>query len=217
MEGQTAVRRIETVEDLAAGVSALGAADPRLAALARRHGLPPLRRAEGGLKGLLRIVMDQQISLRAGAAIWARLEARYRPFEAAVLARATPEELRACGLSAAKIRTCLALADAAATGALDFAALEDLPDAEAAARLTAFPGIGPWTADIYLLACLGRADAWPAGDLALQVAAGLAFDLADRPDARAMAALAEPWRPWRAVAARLLWTHYRAETGLPPA
>ncbi|MGE0213609.1 MAG: DNA-3-methyladenine glycosylase [Parvibaculaceae bacterium] len=209
------MRIIGSEADIAEGLAALGAADPRLARIAETVGHPPLRRAEGGLKALLRIVMDQQISLAAGAAIWARLEARYATFGAGVLAAASEEDLRACGLSGAKIRTLLALARAAAEGTLDFETLEALPDEEAAAVLTALPGIGPWTADIYLLTCLGRSDAWPKGDLALQEAAKLALGLSVRPTHREMENLAEPWRPWRAVAARLLWSYYRQTKGLP--
>jgi len=211
------MRLIESERDLEAGLGALTAVEPRFSLVASRIGLPPLRRAAGGLAGLLRIVMDQQISLRAGAAIWSRLEARYAPFEAASLALAREEDLRACGLSAAKVRTLLALAHAVTAEKLDFSRLEHLPDEEATRELTAIPGIGPWTADIYLLSCLGRADAWPSGDLALQAAAQLLLALPGRPTGRAMVALAEPWRPWRAVAARLLWSHYRVAKGMPAA
>jgi DNA-3-methyladenine glycosylase II len=150
-------------------------------------------------------VVDQQISLAAGAAIWRRLEAQLAPFEAARLLAASDETLRACGLSGGKIRTLRAIAAAAADGSLDFARVETLPDEAASAMLTAVHGIGPWTAEIYLLTCLGRPDVWPAGDLALQAAAGAAFDLAGRPTAAQLRELGEPWRPWRAVAARLLW------------
>lgn len=208
------MRRIESERDIEEGLEALSAIEPRFGRLASRIGPPPLRRSAGGIPGLLRIVMDQQISLSAGAAIWARLEARYAPFEASVLAEATEEELRACGLSNAKLRTLRALASAVHAGELDFERLELMPDAEAAATLTALPGIGPWTADIYLLTCLGRADAWPKGDLALQAGAQLLLDLPERPNEKAMIALAEPWRPWRAVAARLIWAHYREAKGM---
>ena len=104
----------------------------------------------------------------------------------------------------------MAIAKAVKTGELDLGSLGRLPADDAHAKLTAVHGIGPWTADIYLLACLGHADAWPAGDLALQEAAKLLLELESRPTTKEMAALAEGWRPWRAVAARLLWTYYRA-------
>lgn len=208
---------IETADDVAAAVAELARAEPRFGALAARTGLPAVRRRSGGVAGLLRIVVDQQISLAAGAAIWGRLEAQLAPFEAAHLLAASDETLRACGLSGGKVRTLRAIAAAQAAGDLDFGRLEALPDDEANAMLTAVHGIGPWTADIYLLSCLGRSDVWPAGDLALQAAAAAAFDLAARPTAAQLRELGEPWRPWRAVAARLLWAHYRQMNGLPAA
>ena len=117
------------------------------------------------------------------------------------------------GLSRPKIRALKEIARAIVRGDLALATLGDI-DADAAhAALTAVHGIGPWTADIYLLGCLGHADAWPAGDLALQEAARLAFGLKTRPTTKEMGPLAEPWRPWRAVAARVLWTYYRAVKG----
>jgi DNA-3-methyladenine glycosylase II len=209
--------RIETADDVAAAVAELARTEPRFAAIAARTGLPAVRRRTGGFGGLSRIVVDQQISLAAGAAIWRRLEAQLAPFEAARLLAASEESLRACGLSGGKIRTLRAIAAAEAAGSLDFGRLETVPDDEASAMLTAVHGIGPWTAEIYLLTCLGRPDVWPAGDLALQAAAGAAFDLAARPTAAQLRALGEPWRPWRAVAARLLWAHYRQMNGLPAA
>ena len=127
--------------------------------------------------------------------------------------RARAPRLARAGLSSPKIRALKAIARAVAHGKLPLTALADLPADEAHAALTAIHGIGPWTADIYLLSCLGHADAWPAGDLALQEAARIAFGLRARPTAKEMAALAEPWRPWRAVAARVLWTYYRSIKG----
>jgi len=130
-----------------------------------------------------------------------------------VIARARPARLARLGLSAPKIRSLKAMARAIARGELALSALGDLAAEEAHAALTKVHGIGPWTADIYLLSCLGHADAWPAGDLALQEAARLAFGLRARPTVKEMTVLAEPWRPWRAVAARILWTYYRALKG----
>lgn len=211
------MQTIATADDIAEAVRALALAEPRFAAIAAGSGLPAVRRTVGGLAGLLRIVIDQQISLAAGAAIWSRLEERLAPFEAARLLAASDETLRACGLSGGKVRTLRAIAAAAAAGSLDFERLEGLPDDEANAMLTAVHGIGPWTADIYLLACLGRTDVWPVGDLALQAAATAAFDLPHRPTAAQLRQMGEAWRPWRAVAARLLWAHYRQINGLPAA
>jgi DNA-3-methyladenine glycosylase II len=211
------MRTIDTAHDIAEAVAALALLEPRFAAIAASTGLPPVRRTSGGLAALLRIVIDQQISLAAGAAIWKRLEDRLAPFEAVRLLAASEEALRACGLSAGKVRTVRAVAAAAAAGSLDFGRLESLPDEEASAMLVSVHGIGPWTADIYLLSCLGRADVWPVGDLALRVAAAAAFGLPERPTAAQLLDMGEPWRPWRAVAARLLWAHYRHLNGLPAA
>ncbi len=135
------------------------------------------------------------------------------PLEPAAFRRLRTQRLRRAGLSQAKIRTLKAIAAMIDAGALDLAALADSSADEAHRALTALHGIGPWTADIYLLFCLGHPDAWPAGDLALQEAARLAFALRTRPTSREMGPLAEPWRPWRGVAARLLWSYYRAIKG----
>jgi len=142
-----------------------------------------------------------------------RLAAAFDPLEPAAIIRARKERLARIGLSGPKIRALKEIARAIVRGDLALATLGDI-DAEAAhAALTAVHGIGPWTADIYLLASLGHADAWPAGDLALQEAARLAFGLEARPTTKEMMPLAEPWRPWRAVAARVLWTYYRTVKG----
>jgi DNA-3-methyladenine glycosylase II len=199
-------RRIDTEADVASGLAALLAADPRLRAVAAPAGIVPLRRRPGGFSGLARIVVSQQLSTASADAIWGRLAAAYDPFTPQALIRARAARLARIGLSAPKIRALKEIA----SGALDYESLEGLPADAAHRALCAVHGIGPWTADIYLLFCLGHADAWPAGDLALQEAARLAFALPARPDARQCALLAEPWRPWRSVAARLLWAYYRA-------
>jgi DNA-3-methyladenine glycosylase II len=127
--------------------------------------------------------------------------------------RARTERLKRVGLSSPKIRALKAIARAVIRGELALATLCDLSAEDAHAALTAIHGIGPWTADIYLLSCLGHVDSWPAGDLALQEAARVAFGLDTRPTAKDMVALAEAWRPWRSVAARVLWTYYRFVKG----
>jgi DNA-3-methyladenine glycosylase II len=197
-------------KSLAAAVAALGAQDPGFVApLLAFAGPPPLRRREPGFAGLAAIVVSQQVSVASASSILARLEARVAPLDAERLAAASDDDLKSCGLSTAKVRTLRAVAEATLAGVLDLGGLADL-DAEAAHRaLVAVKGIGPWTADIFLF-CLGHPDAFPAGDVALQEAARLALDLAARPDAAALERIAERWRPWRAVAARLLWTYYRA-------
>jgi DNA-3-methyladenine glycosylase II len=201
---------IHTESDLDSAIAALVAADPRWGPVAERCGRPPLRRRAGGYAGLAQIIVSQQVSVASAAAIYGRLAAIADPFDHACVLRARRDRLARVGLSAAKIKTLKAIAKAIDAGAIDLTALADIPADDAHAALTRLHGIGPWTADIYLLACLGHADAWPAGDLALQEAARIAFGLRQRPTLKEMIALAEGWRPWRAVAARLLWTYYRA-------
>jgi len=202
-------RLIESMDDIAAAADALGRVEPRFAALVAEAGLPPLRRAPAGFAGLAAIIVEQQISLHAAAAILKRLKRAVSPLTPQGLIAAGPEVMTAAGLSRAKIASLTALAEAVVADRLDLDGLERLDDAGAAAALCAVRGIGPWTADIYLLTCLGRPDVWPAGDVALQTAAAMVLELQERPHPRAMLSLAEPWRPWRAVAARLLWAHYR--------
>jgi DNA-3-methyladenine glycosylase II len=201
---------IHTEAELDAAIARLVAADMRFGHVLTVAERPPLRRRAAGFAGLVSIVVSQQLSVASAAAILGRLTAAIDPLEPAAVVRARSDKLKRTGLSAPKIRTLKAIAKAVETGGLDLGALGRLPADDAHAKLTAVHGIGPWTADIYLLACLGHADAWPAGDLALQEAARLLLELERRPTTREMAALSEGWRPWRAVAARLLWTYYRA-------
>jgi DNA-3-methyladenine glycosylase II len=201
--------RLETQADLETGLASLIAADSRLASLLSEAGRPALRRRPSGFAGLASIIVSQQLSTASASAIWTRLSAAVDPFEPAAVLRARPARLARAGLSAPKIRALTAIAMAIDKGTLDLADLADRPADDAHRTLIGVHGVGPWTADIYLLFCLGHADAWPAGDLALQEAARLAFALQARPNARQMQALAEAWRPWRGVAASLLWTYYR--------
>ena len=178
----------------------------RLAAIGGRL---PLRRREPGFAGLAAIIVSQQLSVASASAIFGRLEALVVPLEAAELAKATEDDLRACGLSTAKIRTLRALATAVVEGGLDLASMAAMDAEDAHKALVTVKGVGPWTADIFLLFCLGHPDAFPAGDLALQEAAKLALNLKRRPDAARLERIAERWRPWRGVAARMLWAYYR--------
>ena len=203
---------IRTEIDLDNGIAALVEADPRFAALIAT-GRPPLRRRPDGFAGLATTIVSQQLSTASASAIWGRLAAAFDPFEPAAILRARAPRLAKVGLSSPKIRALKEIARAITQGKLPLAGLADLPADKAHAALTAIHGIGPWTADIYLLSCLGHADAWPAGDLALQEAARLAFGLRTRPTTKEMATLAEPWRPWRSIAARVLWTYYRSVKG----
>jgi DNA-3-methyladenine glycosylase II len=172
-------------------------------------GNPPLRRLQPGFEGLARIVVGQQLSVASAGAIWSRTFAACRPFEPQVLLGLEDRQLAAVGLSRAKIRTLRAVA-AACAGSLDLDRLGAAAEVEIHAALTEVVGIGPWTADVYIMFCLGRADGWASGDLALQIAAQQALRLRKRPDRDKLDRIAERWRPWRGVAARLLWAYYAA-------
>jgi DNA-3-methyladenine glycosylase II len=196
--------------DLVAALAQLAKADPRFAGLMERAGPPSLRRRPAGFAGLCAIICSQQLSIASAAAIWSRVSGAFEPFEPAALARARAAKLARLGLSRPKIKTLKAIGSALAKGTIDLDALA-LMEADAAhAALVSLHGVGPWTADIYLLFCLGHADTWPAGDLALQEAARMAFALKQRPSVKDMLVLAEPWRPWRGAAAHILWSYYRA-------
>jgi DNA-3-methyladenine glycosylase II len=200
---------IHTEADLDRAIEGLAAADPRWRDALAVGGRPPLRRRPDGFAGLASIVVSQQLSTASAKAIWGRLETALDPLNPETVRRARTAKLARAGLSGPKIRTLKAIASAIDRGELDLKALNGLPADEAHQRLTAIHGIGPWTADIYLLFCLGHADAWPAGDLALQEAARLLLRLPARPSSRDMGPLAESWRPWRGAAACMLWTYYR--------
>jgi DNA-3-methyladenine glycosylase II len=200
---------LDSEEVLRRGARALARRDPVLKRIIAQGAAPLLRKREPGFEGLARIITSQQLSTASAAAIWGRLAARFPGLSPHDIAAASDEDLRAPGLSAAKIRTLRAIAAAIEDGSLPIHRLHDLPADAAHALLVAVKGIGPWTADIYLLFCLGHPDAFPAGDLALQEAARLAYGLDTRPKEKDFAALAERWRPWRGVAAKVLWAYYR--------
>jgi DNA-3-methyladenine glycosylase II len=205
---------IETEADIARGVDFLVARETRFARIVEAHGLPSSRRIENNLASLLKIVTEQLISLKAADAIWWRIETRLHPFEPQEILKLSLEDLQGLGLTRIKARSFRAIAMAMHIGELNFESLHQVPDQEVLAKLLALPGIGPWTADIYLLTALGRADACPAGDLALQMAAHDLFGMDGRPSPKAFLERAENWKPWRSVAARLLWSHYRGLKGL---
>jgi DNA-3-methyladenine glycosylase II len=211
------MQRIADETELAHALRILCASEPAFARILQTTGMPSLRTAEPGYRGLVRIVVDQMISLKAAQAIWDRLETQLGPITPDVLIRRRETSLRKVGLSGAKARTIRAITKAVRDGSLNLEALERLDDDAAMAVLTALPGIGPWTAEIYLLFCLGRADIWPAGDVALQHAVHDALGLESRPDAALMRQLAQAWRPWRGPAALLFWNHYRHLRNMPKA
>lgn len=202
-------RLIVTDDDVRDGIKALRR---KCRFIRRMHDLagdPPLRRREPGFEGLARIVVSQQVSVASANAIWSRFAALVDPMAAEVVLAKTDEELRAAGLSRPKVRTLRAVSTAVAQQGLRFDGFEQASEEAVHDALTGVTGIGPWTADIFLLFCLGRSDAFAAGDLALQEAARLALDLEQRPNAAELLAIAERWRPWRGVAARLLWGYYK--------
>lgn len=204
------MQRIETSQDIDLGLKALADLDPRLARIIEVSGDIPLRRRPPGFEGLIRIVISQQVSVASADAIWKRLSERVAPFTADRIL-ATPEaDLKAAGLSAPKLKTLLAVSRAIADGTIDLEAIADLTPVEAHKAMTALHGIGPWTADIFLLFCAGHPDIWPAGDLALQQAVADAFSLDIRPGEKLCRSIAEVWTPWRSVAARLFWAYYKA-------
>lgn len=197
-----------TPDTFAAGLAALTASDADLAASYARWGAPPMWAREPGFATLVKIILEQQVSLASAQATFDRLAQAVDPLTPAGVLALDDDALRGLGFSRQKSRYVRHLADALVTGTLDLHALADQDDDSIRRRLIALKGIGPWSAEIYLLMALRRADAWPAGDLALQVAAQEIKGLAQRPDAAALQELAESWRPWRAVAARMLWHHY---------
>jgi len=202
-------RIIESERDIREGIRALRRKCPVMRTLHDAAGDPPLRRRPAGFEGLARIVIGQQVSVASAGAIWTRTAEICRPFEPQNLLRLTDARLSTAGLSRAKMRTLRAIASAAMTD-LDLEGLGQESDAAIHTALTRLVGIGPWTADVYIMFCLGRADGWAAGDLALQIATQRALRLDLRPDADELKRIAERWRPWRGVAARLLWAYYAA-------
>jgi DNA-3-methyladenine glycosylase II len=201
---------LETQSDLEEAVQTLVKRDTRLKPVLDVAGMPALRRREPGFAGLAQIVCGQQLSTASAAAIWGRLSAAFDPFDHEAVRRARADRLGRLGLSAAKIKTLKHLAREIIAERLNLDVLAE-EDADVAHHtLVSLPGIGPWTADVYLLFCLGHGDAWPAGDLAVQEGVKIGLGLQARPTEKQMAPLAEPWRPLRGAAAHLWWSYYRA-------
>jgi DNA-3-methyladenine glycosylase II len=197
------MRLIETQVDLVEGASWLADNEPGFARALEHTGELPLRRRKDGFESLLDAIVSQQVSVAAGDAIWKRLKAA-RLTGPRKVAAASDEELRSCGLSRQKIRYARELAAAR----INYPALRTLTTEETVTILTEVPGIGRWTAEIYSMFSLGHADAFAAGDLALQESARILFNLEKRPRESTLRSMAEPWSPWRAVAARILWRYY---------
>jgi DNA-3-methyladenine glycosylase II len=202
------VTRQLTTETLAEGVAELSRRDPHLAAVVARHGAPPLWDRPQGFPTLVQIILEQQISLSAGRAAYLRLERLAGEVTPERIAALDEAAMRGAGLTRQKSHYIRELAIAIVEGRFDAERLAHLDDEDARAALVALKGIGPWTADIYLLMALGRADVWPGGDLALVAAMREVKRMRSTPDARRIGRLTRSWSPWRAVAARVLWHHY---------
>ena len=196
-------RIIISLDCVAEGAGWLAKQEPRFAEALPLVGALPLRREEDGFAALLRAIVGQQVSVASARAIWGRLEGLGLT-DATAMASASDEDLRAAGLSRQKARYGRALAQSG----IDFSVLRGIPDAEGVRQRVAVPGIGVWTAEIYAMFALGRADVFAPGDLALQEAARMLFRLEARPTEKALRAMAEAWSPWRSVAARILWAYY---------
>ncbi|MGP6085661.1 DNA-3-methyladenine glycosylase family protein [Antarctobacter jejuensis] len=191
---------------VAEGAAWLARQDPRFAYALDQVGPLPLRLRPDGFAQLLSAIVSQQVSVASARAIWARLETAGMVTPEAVLAR-TEDDLRGLGLSRQKAAYARALAGAG----IDYDALRSAPTGEVIKTLVAVKGIGVWTAEIYAMFSLGRADVFAPGDLALQEAARALFDLHERPKERALRVMAEDWAPWRSVAARILWAYYHVD------
>lgn len=202
--------RLESPELLAAHLAALIALDPRLAAVAERAGAFEVRHSPGGFAGLARIVTGQQVSTQSADAIWGRFAQLEGALEPAGYLLLSEETVRKSGQSGAKYRTIRAIAEAVSAGDFDFAPLTELPAEVAIAALTRLKGVGPWTAEIYLMFSAHHPDIFPAGDVALQRAVQWAFDLPDKPPVKDLISLANAWSPHRSTAALLFWRYYRA-------
>jgi DNA-3-methyladenine glycosylase II len=195
----------------AAATAELCAVDPDLAAIVERHGVPEFWAREPGFETLVLLILEQQVSLASARAAYERLAARLGAVTPEAVLRSSDDELRADGFSRQKNRYVRALAAALLDGSLDLETVAGLDDDDVRTALVALPGIGPWTAEVYLLSALRRPDTWPVGDIALQEATRRARGLPERPSPPELEAIGEAWRPHRATAARLLWHLYLSE------
>jgi len=195
------------------GVKALAESDPHLRRVLDQYGPPPLWDRDPGFPSLLKIILEQQVSLASAQATYDKLLAKADPLTPENLLRLSDEELKSVGFSRQKTRYARILAEAIIKGSLDLDGLQRLDDEEVMNTLTSLTGIGPWTAGIYLLMVLRRPDVWPRGDLALLSAMRDVKELECVPSNDDATNIADSWRPWRSVAARILWHHYLSERG----
>jgi len=190
------------------GLETLTAADERLAAIQEAHGPPPFWQREPGFPTLLRIILEQQVSLASAEAAFRRVSRLADPLAPSSFLTLSDQELRKAGFSRQKSTYGRALSEALLDGTLDLDALHYIEEDDAREQMTRVKGIGPWTADVYLLMALRRPDIWPIGDLAMATAVMETLELTERPGASLLEELSQPWKPWRAIAARLFWHHY---------
>lgn len=207
------MRRIETMDDIRAGLEALAAADARLTSVIGTAEEVTLRRSEPGFASLVSIVVSQQVSRASAQSMMRKLTALADPLVPHAILSGGEDMLRAAGISRPKQKTILSLAAALDEGRVELDALCLLEADEAIGELTKLHGIGPWTAEIYLLFCAGHPDIFPVKDVALQNAVGRAFAMEARPNEKELHAISEAWSPWRGVAARLFWAYHHATTG----
>jgi DNA-3-methyladenine glycosylase II len=198
-----------TRESLETAAVVLAARDPYLATIHQTHGTPPMWARRPGFPTLLRIILEQQVSLISARAMFERLKSNVEPFDALGFIAAGEDYLRTLGVTRQKAHYCIQIAQAFTNG--DLNKLGKMNDDEAHAALLRIKGVGPWTANIYLLMALKRQDIWPDGDIALATAVGRLRKMKTRPSFPELAKIAEAWRPYRSVAARMLWQYYLAE------
>jgi DNA-3-methyladenine glycosylase II len=201
---------VRTPDSIRSAVEVLASREPAFAAVVEQHGVPAPRKSERGAQTLLRTIVGQQVSVAAARSMWSKLEAAYgSPPDLRLLLAATDEDLRAAGMSRQKSGYIRSLAELVISGELN---LDDLPqdDEEAIALLMRIKGIGRWSAEIYLLFAEGRADIFPAGDLAVMIELGRLMGFAEKPSEKQLRELAERWRPYRGAAAILAWHSYNS-------
>lgn len=214
----TSLERLDSAEVLARHLNKLLKLDKRLVDVQRRAGPFEIRKQPGGFAGLAKVICGQQLSVASARAIWGRFEQLEGALDPAGYLALSEETVRGVGFSLGKFKTVRVIAEAVASGALDFDRLETLPADEAAAELTALKGIGPWTAEIYLMFCSGHPDVFPSGDLALQKAVQWAFGLDAQPTSKQLVGIASDWAPHRHAAALLFWRFYamvKQKEGVP--
>jgi len=202
------LRLIESDSDVREGLAALASADARLASMIELSGPVPLRRRPPGFGALAEIIISQMVSKASAAALWRKLEDRIGPIEPEAVLAMDDKTRKDAGLSRAKAATLKRIAESVAVRTLDLDRICGLSAETAIGQLTEIKGVGPWSAEVYLLFCAGHPDIFPAGDVALQNAAAHALQLEKRPDIKSLRKIVAPWSPWRGIAARLFWAYY---------